>query len=433
LSIVKQLFANLALTTIDSHVLFLERARRETDRGRRVGADLALGAYIVARLVDALLDFDDTPEAQSALAWQRDATAKQISELPQSVPEASHLSGIVDAVQLGSESRSALAVSLTAYAYFLEYEGRLEEALDILALSARTREEHLSIAELASYALFAGKLHRLLSRWPQALACYQAAEDAGRVSNDLVVMLRGRLHQGAVARGQGNLPKAREIAEAIAAEAAELGLPQVQGLAYADLSAVYSLQGLPLEGIRAAYAAFLVAMTPADRMSALGDLAISLVEIGATDQARLALEIVASTKTDFRLRTNAILELMDLESVAGNRLAFERHRGAAETHRDRMPPSMLVDYLFKIGVGQVRFGLLDRARDSFTLALQTAEMYALHRWYFRIEDALGRLGSDAAPAVSPVQTAPAPELREASVVQEVELGLREFSAAAALA
>ena len=428
MSVVNALFGEQGRKQLNAHALFLERAEREVARGRRPAASLALAGYVVMRLIDALLEFEDSDDGRAAFAWQRDATAKQLRELPDSAPEANHLGGIFDTIQPGESPRGALAISLTAYAYFLEYEGRLEEALDVLGLSAHVRGAHLSTTELASYALFAGKLHRLLSRWPQAMECYQAAEDAGRAAGDAAVMLRGRLHQGAVARGQGNLPKARDVAEAVALEATEQGLAQVQYLAYADLSAIYSLQGLPLEGIRTAYAAFLVATTPVDRMSALGDLGISLMEIGATEQARLALEIVAHAKTDFRIKTNAVLELLDLESAAGNRLAFERLKTAAETERDRMPPGMLVDYLFKVGVGQARFGLLDRARDSLTLALQTAETHALNRWYFRVEEALKTLRPDM-PA-PPAQHAS--ELREAPVIYEVELGLREFRAATAV-
>lgn len=422
------LFGDSTCGTLSDHALFLERSNRETDRSRKVSADLAFGAYIAARLIDALLDIDDSFDSRAGFRWQHDVTAKYVRELPSDGTEASHLSGIMEAIPVEGQPQAALAVSLTAYAYYLEYEGRLEEALDILSLSARTRKDGLSSAELAAYALFAGKLNRLLARWDQALSCYQTAEEAGRVAGDHTVVLRGRLHQGAVARGQGNLPKAREIAEKVAKEAAQHGLGQVQWMAYADLSAVYSLQGLPLDAIRSAYAAFLVATNPVDRMSALGDLAISLAEVGAMEQARLALQIVANAKTDFRLQANATIELMDLESTAGDRLAFERHRATADSCRDRMSPSMTVDYQFKTGIGLARFGMSDRARKSLTIALDTAETHGLNAWYFRIEHALDNLTS---PEVIVRTVEASPELKRAPVIYEVELGLREFSTATA--
>lgn len=424
---VQSLFGDPIYGTVGGHALFLERANRETDRQRKLSADLAFSAYIVTRLIDALLDLDQTFDSRAAFRWQHDVTAKHVSELPHDGTEASHLCGIMAEIPMDGQPQAALSVSLTAYAYFLEYEGRLEEALDILSLSARTRTAALPPTDLAAYALFAGKLNRLLSRWDQALTCYKTAEEAGRLVGDPTVMLRGRLHQGAVARGQGNFPKARTIAEEVAKEAATRGLGQVQGMAYADLSAVYSLMGQPLDAIRSAYAAFLVATTPVDRMSALGDLAISLAEIDATEQARLALQIVANAKTDFRLQTNAVIELMELESVAGNRLAFERHRATAEVSRDRMSPSMSVDYHFKTGVGLARFGIIDRARKSLAIALELAQSHELHAWYFRVEHVYNNL-----TALDAVQRpAAAPELRRAPVIYEVDLGLQEFSAATA--
>ena len=64
------------------------------------------------------------------------------------------------------------------------------------------------------------------------------------------------------------------------------------------------------------------------------------------------------------VRANAFLELMDLESSVGNRVAFERFRVAAEEHDGRMSPSMAVDYQYKVGIGLGRLGQLRRARDG---------------------------------------------------------------------
>ena len=61
---------------------------------------------------------------------------------------------------------ASLRLSLIAYAYFLEHEGRLEEALDMLALAVRTHGAGgARRPEFAASALFAGRLNRLLARW----------------------------------------------------------------------------------------------------------------------------------------------------------------------------------------------------------------------------------------------------------------------------
>jgi tetratricopeptide (TPR) repeat protein len=240
-------------------------------------------------------------------------------------------------------------------------------------------------------------------------------------------MLRGRLGRGAVHRGQGNLPAAREIAESVVREATELQLADAQVIAYGDLGSVYSLQGLRLEALEAQYQAFRLSREMPQQMRALGDLAIGLSEIGAFEAAHLAFQIVADSNASVEVRANALLELMDLESSAGNRVAFERYRGAAEAYGKRMSPRMLVDYQYKLGVGLARFGQTGRARALLTGALELAELHKLNAWYFKVEQALGELAQANAKQSAPRQVS---DLSEAPVVREMEVGLREYAASA---
>ena len=92
------------------------------------------------------------------------------------------------------------------------------------------------------------------------------------------------------------------------------------------------------------------------------------------------------------VRANALLELLELESGVGDRLAFERHRTAARELADRMPPSMAVDFRYKVGLGLARFGQTARARAAWQDALELAESHKLNEWYFRLERLLTHLG-----------------------------------------
>jgi hypothetical protein len=159
-----------------------------------------------------------------------------------------------------------------------------------------------------------------------------------------------------VQRGQGNYPAARTTTEKTLREAIELGIPEAQAMAYADLGVIYSVQGHRLEALESHYKAFRLTPDPMQRMRVLGDLALGLHEIGAYEPARLGFQIVVESNASVEVRTNAMLELMDLESGLGNRVAFERCRAAAEQYRSRMSPRMTVDYLYKFGVGLARFG-----------------------------------------------------------------------------
>ena len=410
-----------------SYEPFLERARLQREQDCDASARLALAGYVMARLVDKLLILENDPESLEGFRWQLEAVRRHVGELPGDSPETAHLAGVVDAVPQQGPPVSSLWMSLTAYAYFLEHEGRLEEALELVKLAARSQGTNTSSKEFAAYALFAGRLNRLLARWEAAGTCYSSAEDAATSVGDHVHSLRGRLGRSAVQRGLGNLPLARELAESVVRDASSLNLPDVQAMAYADLGAVYSRQGLRHEQLQAQYQAFRLASDPSLRTRILGDLGIGLVAIQAYDAARLAFQIVIDSDAKLLDRANAALELMDLESSVGNRVAFERCRSSVSEIRDRLPPSAATDYHFKLGTGFARFGQTGRAREALEQALALAEEHRLNTWYFNIEKALEQL-SDVQPSEPLGKEAcgwsPPP------VVEEVMLGLREYAAAA---
>jgi len=378
----------------------------------------------VSRLVDRILVRDEGTGAQEGTLWQLDAVRRHLRELPADSPESAHLHGITDAIPVGSQSLASLRLSLMAYAYFLEHEGRLEEGLEILELAVRTHGVEMPAGDFAASALFAGRLNRLLARWPAATDCYSAAEAAATTEADTVLMLRARLGRGAVFRGQGNHPLARQIAQEVAASAARAGHREVEAMAYADLGVVLMNEGRQVEAIQAIYQSFLLSDDLLQRTRALGDLGVALLGVGAIEASRTAFDIVLRSKSSFGVRLNAVLELMDIESATGNRMAFERRRGEAEAARGRMPPSMLADFYYKSGVGLARFGQLARARDLLLAGQEHSENYRLNAWYFRFEQTIANLEGCGTRE-------PDPTLAEAEdqlpAIREVAIGLRDLA------
>ena len=380
----------------------------------------------MARLVTRMLTLPaGDAEALEGFTWQLEAVRRHLRELPGDAPEAAHLCGIADAVSATAKCSPALRLSLTAYAYFLEHEGRLEEALDVLSLASHMQGPAVAPAEFAATALFAGRLNRLLARWAAASGCYEAAESAAHVSGDMVTLLRSRLGRGAVLRGQGNLPLAKAGVEAVIREAEGLGLREVLTIALADLGSVCDQQGQYAEAVQANYRAFLISDDSLQRMRVLGDLGVTLVKIGAFEAARLAFEIVLASNTSFLVRTNALLELMDVESLVGNQVAFQRRRVQAEEARDQMTPSMACDFLFKAGTGLGRFGRPARARELLQQGRLRAEAHQLNAWYFRFEQALTDLESNVARETEPATRSA--DFSESPAIQEVAVGLREYA------
>jgi tetratricopeptide (TPR) repeat protein len=425
LYIPQRLFGEVASSSdILNHEPFLERARLQREQERDGSARLALGAYVVARLINRLITMEQGQEALDGFRWQLDAVRRHIDDLPTDAPETAHLSGVAAAVSPDGRASPGLWMNLTAYAYFLEHEGRLEESLEILNLATRVQGRETSSEDFAAYALFAARLNRQLARWDIASTCYAAAEEAAVACGDGTSALRGRLGLGAVHRGRGNYPQARAIAEEVVRKASELGLTEAQAMAYADLGCIYTFQGLRLEALEAKYRAFQLSGDMLQQMRALGEVAIELAEIGATDVARLAFQIVMESNASLEVRANAVLELMDLESRVGNRVAFERHRAVAEGYRNRMSPRMSVDYMYKLGAGFARFGQAIRARSSFQSALECSERHQLNDWYFRIEQAISNMAELASEQSNPPQVS---QFSDAPMLREVEVGLREYA------
>jgi tetratricopeptide (TPR) repeat protein len=409
-----------------THEPFLERARLQREQADEASARLALGAYVVARLIDKLVTLTSDPSGLESFRWQLEAVRRHINDLPPEAPETAHLAGVVAAVPVIGPAGASLWKNLVAYAYFLEHEARLEESLEMLGLAAMAQGQNITPTDFTAYALFAARLNRRLARWDAALACYGAAEETGALIGEPSSMLRGRLGRGAVLRGQGNYPAAQIIAEEVLREATKLELASVQVIAYSDLGVVYGLQGSRLNGVEAHYRAFQLITDPVERMRCLGDLAIGLFEIGAYDVARIAFEIVAKSQAEALVRINALLELMNLEACAENRVAFERWRALVQEQRDSMPPSMTVDYNYKLGTGLAKFGQTKRAQVFLTTALHLAEQHKLNAWYFKIEDAIRRL---AEAEVSPAAHIPPLSYDDATPLREIETGLRDYAAA----
>jgi tetratricopeptide (TPR) repeat protein len=412
-----------------THEPFLERARLQREQEAEGSARLALGAYVVARLVDKLLTLENDDEQLEGFRWQLEAVRRHVNELPSVAPETAHLVGVVSAVPANGKVTSGLWMSLTAYAYFLEHEGRIEESLELLTLAARAQGSETAPQDFVVYALFAGRLNRQLARWDVASECYQVAEDAASSISDMTRTLRARLGRALVLRGRGNLPQARAEVAQVISRAAASDLAEVQGDAQQDLGVILMLQGLPGESLVATYKAFGLSQDPVSRMRILGDLGYGLSESGHYGAARLALEIVVNSDSSHQVRLNSLLELMQLESAVGNRVAFERRRNEAKEVIERMTPSMAVDYRYKTALGLARFDQVERARQVLTEAIGIAEKHRLNEWVFRLEEMLKTFenGLDFAEEIK----APA-EAISTPAVQEIAVGLREYASLAAV-
>jgi len=388
---------------------------------------LALAAFLVTSLVDRMLRMARDPGDLDGFRWQLRSTRHFVQELPDKVAETAHLAALIDSLDAeGAPRHVVVRMGLIAYAYYLNQEARLEDALDILELASRTHEDGYQAEEFASFAIFVGRVNRRLARWPAAERAYQAAEKTAAQIGDDRTVLFCQLGLANLHRGTGDLARSRATVEAVLAQSDSANLADVRSAAYSDLSAVLERQGNRIDAVVMEYHAFQTAVDDTSRWRSLANLGASLSGIGEYQAARCALEVVARRSEIFGSRTNAVIELIGLTSAVGDELGFRRYLRSAEEQEQAMPPSMAVDYRYNAGVGMARFGRIDQARDLLTAALELAREHGLNTWYFKVERVLE--GLDACIETDQAQVSNE-EVLGTSSLGEVTSGLRELATA----
>ena len=99
----------------------------------------ALGAYLVARLMDRMVGLTGAPCEEQGFRWQSDHTAEYVASLSDDDADAVYLARIVEATGAAPAERLAAArAALSDYADHLERAGRFDQALDVERLVGLT-------------------------------------------------------------------------------------------------------------------------------------------------------------------------------------------------------------------------------------------------------------------------------------------------------
>lgn len=375
------------------HRSFLRRARQERERGNDESSQLALGAFLVASLVDRFQRQNGESSEADGFRWQLRSTLHFVRELPADAAEAAHLQAIVESLeQEGPQQLAVIRMGLIAYGYFLNQEGRYEDSLDILKVASTTGAGAWPPGETASFALFLGGVRRRLALWNEAVEAYQAAESTAREIGDRRTELQARLGLSNLLRQTGNLPRSMELARQVLAEADDPDLIDVQSRAYSVISAGYDKQGRRIESVVMQYRAFQTSMDDTSKWHNLANLGSALAALGQFQAARDALQTVVARSDVFGSRMNAVIELIGVTSATGDQLGFHRLTRMAQDRIGDMPPSMLVDYHYQCGIGHARLGKVDTARRMLERGRALAEEHGLNEWYFRVDQVLRHLG-----------------------------------------
>jgi tetratricopeptide (TPR) repeat protein len=363
---------------------------------------------MVLRLIDQVADQDAPADliehrAHTTLAFLRQLTPKNA--------EAVHLEHIADAVLWLLPDRTSLQIlwsQLRLYADYLRGALQLDEAIDVLETADRGVGLH--DPTLRSTILLAlGSTLRLARRVEEAERTYRMAREAAAQASNKHDELLARIGLANVARNVGNLPKAVAELEAVIADAGAASDLDAFARAQHDLGATHYYRGEMLRAAQEMFEAFRAYRKPDLKYRALADLGVVMTEAGHYRGAQVAYEIVICAAPLLESRVSATIEVMDLASRSGDRLAFARWRNTLEQYGD-LPPEERVDSLIKLGQGYARFGDLGQARQYLMQAAECAQSHGLHQFAFQSEDEISKLALEGSDPPAAMDASPPAEL-----------------------
>jgi tetratricopeptide (TPR) repeat protein len=376
------------------HEPFLIRASEPgTDLGRH-----ALGAFLTLRLADRFRPDEDAHPL--ALAYQVRATRDYLLDLRPQNPEVSHLMEVVrlaEAVQQGG-ARTILEPPLLAYAFWLEEDLRLAEALDVVETALGLNDGTSPTEEIAAL-LQRARVLRLLGQMEDASTTYESARTRAMARGDMHSSLLARIGCAIVMRQVGNLPASETALREISKEAEESGDRDAMARANHDLGLVLVYRQRSAEGIGYLYRAFESYERAAHRLRALSDIGEALKREGGYVAARDAFAVVLRNNPPEDMRVCTMIALLELGAKMDDRLGFSRWKREITAMSANLPPERRADFELQVGLGCAGFGQARQAEQSLRKALALAEQHRLNEIAFSAEAALDALKKRAAPNV----------------------------------
>jgi tetratricopeptide (TPR) repeat protein len=403
------------------HVPFFEALARATEGSAEWR--LTSAGLVTLRLFDAWIV--EGPSVVAADAWGLRAVRGAIDAIDLGSSSRSILASIVDAMEGAGAVRVPLvAPRLLAYARALQFDGRWELAAEV----HRTVIAHTHPVDEADIVIAAnmhlGACLRTIAAWDEATSAYARAGCVAAMSGDMVNVLRSRIAEANLAMDRGSLPYAQVLLDETIQEASANRLADVRAVALHDRANVAVRRGEFEVAIKMAYEALEGTAAPASRDRILSDIAVAFYELGMRSAARDAYLILAATAQEQYSRWVATINLMECAAADGREPMFEQYR--RELADASLPATLACQYNYYVGEGYRLFGRTEQARTALERALQLAEQHRLNEILFRVEQSLESL-KDGGVVIIAEALEPTPEVSDVATAIR---GLRELAGVA---
>lgn len=345
----------------------------------------ASAGLVTLRLFDTWIE--EGAEAVAPNSWTVRAVLKAIDQMDDGAPTRAILRTIVSTMQASQPADvHDVMPRLLAYARSLEYDANWKLAVDVYdAVIAHTHPVQESDTAVTAHQQ-RGFCLRTMGEFEQALDAYATAAGIAEQSGDMIGVLRAKIGDANVAAARGNLPYADRAFDAIAQEAAILGLAEPQARALDGRAAVAGFRGDHELAIRFAYDALRISPDTSERDRILSNIGTAFHMLGIRSVARDAFLVLSATAQEQYTRWAATLSLMTIAAEDGSEPAFDQLRRTLSTAS--MPPDMTVDYFIHLGRAHRELQHDDLADIAFAKAIQLAEHHGLSRHLFEAEGEL---------------------------------------------
>ena len=373
------------------HEPFLERA---ADTEEQEAGGNGLGAFLTLRLIDQF-SADREKIHREATAYQVTATGEFLNDIYPHTPEVTHLRELVRVAgtALDTKDRRLLLPPLMAFAFWLEQELQLDEAIDVLKTALQLSDGRDGEEEVAAYLQYARVL-RMQGDFEGARGSYTRSGNIAATIGDQHSVMLSQIGHGVVLQKVGNLPESERILREIIKQAQDVGDRDAEARASHDLGVTLYFAGKAESAIPLTYRAHELHQSPVRRARALSDTGTLLKEVGCYPAARNAFDVVLAGHPPPEVRANTILELLELSALVTDRVSFERWRQELTQHVPSLTTEQQVDFEVKLGTGLAHFGRQDLAEKHLREALRIAEEQGMGERIFHVEQRLQELIED---------------------------------------
>ncbi|HWZ58953.1 MAG TPA: hypothetical protein VNW46_08275 [Gemmatimonadaceae bacterium] len=402
----------------------LAEHRAFVDAMAQVGADTARWHEVRAGLLGVRLvdEFGARHFAGRAPSFRAFQAVRQAAELMVVGSERRMIAAIADAVREHSPDRGpSIQALLLHYGARHEVRHQWRLALDVYGVVVRLARTQSQQDQLGECYLRIGDCWRRLGRRAATAEARRLGRAAMRAVGSYDGELRIRIGEARDAAQWGDVSGAIARLEMLRRDALAARAGEVRATAVHELGNLLVEAGDPERGVRLLYDAFMSYGTSARREMACTDLGSALLQVGFREEGRAAYELMISPTVELEQQLVAMLHLLRLAVVEGDRTAFRHYR--LELSKRELGVGDMADYYFIVGEGCRRFGRPEKALVAFARARRAARAAGLPR-----------LAAESTAALATETLRPAPPRRpRGDVAEDVRFiagAIRQLAAAA---